>query len=225
MKEIYQIYQELLNQRLIKNYHELINSFASEIINENSKDIFSVDEDTAEMIEHMMGEAGIDEGEVVLIETKPPTTYSKTGATEQRKKLKKIDFELKNKEDITTGFISEKLVVHKEKSDLIKRGKPELAKKVRWVSQDQDGLGFDVLSFNEDGSEKYIEVKTTTLSNVNQPFNISKNEILTSEKKNENFWIYRVYELKSDKPKFYKIQGPVEENFILEATSFLAFKK
>ena len=41
-------------------------------------------------------------------------------------------------------------------------GRPDLAEKVIHVSQiEGDGAGYDIKSFHEDGTVKYIEVKTT----------------------------------------------------------------
>ena len=40
-----------------------------------------------------------------------------------------------------------------------------MANKIEWVSQTQgDGLGFDIHSRNTDGTDRYIEVKSTKLT-------------------------------------------------------------
>jgi hypothetical protein len=112
-----------------------------------------------------------------------------------------------------------------ERAYLSSIGRSDLASKVQWVSRDADGYGYDVLSFDEDGNEKYIEVKTTTLARDKQPFDVSKNEVETSNDKGDQYWIYRIYDLEGDQPKVYKTQGPVEENFDLEPSSFKAYLK
>lgn len=56
-----------------------------------------------------------------------------------------------------------------------------------------DGLGYDILSVEDDGvTERYIEVKTTTGSE-NQPFFFSDNELRVSQQYKEHFYLYRVY--------------------------------
>ena len=55
-----------------------------------------------------------------------------------------------------------------------------------------DGLGYDIFSINDDGSPRYIEVKTTR-GDYNQPFYMSKNEKHFFEEYEDSAFIYRVY--------------------------------
>lgn len=55
-----------------------------------------------------------------------------------------------------------------------------------------DGLGYDISSINDDGSPRYIEVKTTS-GGFNQPFYMSRNERLFFEEYGASAFIYRVY--------------------------------
>ena len=55
-----------------------------------------------------------------------------------------------------------------------------------------DGLGYDISSINDDGSPRYIEVKTTS-GNFNQPFFMSENERRFFEEYGDSAFIYRVY--------------------------------
>jgi hypothetical protein len=55
-----------------------------------------------------------------------------------------------------------------------------------------DGLGYDISSINDDGSPRYIEVKTTS-GGFNQPFYMSKNEKHFFEEYEDSAFIYRVY--------------------------------
>ena len=57
-----------------------------------------------------------------------------------------------------------------------------------------DGAGFDILSLNNNGSQRYIEVKTTK-SGLDSPFYITENErlFLESQKGKEAAFIYRIY--------------------------------
>ena len=49
-----------------------------------------------------------------------------------------------------------------ERTALRTAGRDDLARKVRWVSEeDGDGAGYDIASFAPDGLPRLIEVKTT----------------------------------------------------------------
>tara|TARA_B110000240_G_C13412836_1_gene415944 strand:+ start:71 stop:1093 length:1023 start_codon:yes stop_codon:yes gene_type:complete len=84
------------------------------------------------------------------------------------------------------GKEAEEFVFEQEKKKLMQLNKANLAKKVMNKSH-QLGLGYDILSFDEDGTEKHIEVKA---SNSNQ-FYISDNELEVS-KNDPNYFIYIV---------------------------------
>lgn len=56
-----------------------------------------------------------------------------------------------------------------------------------------DGLGYDILSVEDDGvTKRYIEVKSTTGS-ANRPFFFSDNELRVSQQNREHYYLYRVY--------------------------------
>ena len=68
------------------------------------------------------------------------------------------------------------MVLKMETTHLVQGGYSELAKKVRWISQeDGDGAGYDIRSFDFSGGERLIEVKTTTGGQMT-PFYLSENE-------------------------------------------------
>ena len=59
-----------------------------------------------------------------------------------------------------------------------------------------DGLGYDILSVEDDGiTPRYIEVKTTT-GPLSQAFYYSENELNFSSINNKNYYIYRIYNFK-----------------------------
>lgn len=91
------------------------------------------------------------------------------------------------------GKKGEELVKELEIERLIKEGYPELSSKVTIVS-DNYSLGYDVLSCNNDGSERYIEVKSTTSGLNHGQFYISANELKKS-KELDNYYIYFVFKI------------------------------
>ena len=114
-----------------------------------------------------------------------------------------IEQEQRNK---SIGDSGEELVYKYEKWRLEELGKLSLVKKIEWVSREQgDGAGYDILSKNKDGSDRYIEVKSTTLGKET-PIFFTKRENDFSENNSEHFHLYRVFNLKK-RPKMYQCSG------------------
>ena len=149
------------------------------------------------------------------------TVKKRTGVKKDKFKQLKVynnpEIERKNKD---LGEKGEKFILEYEIDRLNKLGKPELAERIKHVSENNDYAGYDILSFDEDGTERFIEVKTTK-GPVSSDFYISPGELKFS-KENNNYYLYRVYEfdLKNLIGKFFIKKGNVEENFNLIPTQF-----
>ncbi|MBJ7689334.1 DUF3883 domain-containing protein [Weissella confusa] len=92
-----------------------------------------------------------------------------------------------------------------------------------------DGTGYDILSFEDDGRTRYIEVKTTISLDPNEPFYLSPREysFLADHYRLRDAWIARVYGL-------YSVDGPmvdllsaeeVLDDFDFLVTQFKASRK
>ncbi|MDX1477600.1 MAG: DUF3883 domain-containing protein, partial [Saprospiraceae bacterium] len=85
-------------------------------------------------------------------------------------------------------------------------GHDKLATQVEWVSQSEgDGAGFDILSKNFNGSDKYIEVKTTRLGKET-PFFFSRNELRFSQRNRDSYHLYRLFNF-GQKARMFKKLG------------------
>ena len=118
------------------------------------------------------------------------------------------------------GVLAEKIVL-KSEIDFLSRDFPELADKVRLVSNNPK-LGFDILSFETDGKQKQIEVKAISVNRNTKSFIITRNEFSKS-KTYSNYYVYCVTELNSDKPKIIRIKNPDFENnndFLIEPLTY-----
>lgn len=76
-----------------------------------------------------------------------------------------------------------------------------------------DGLGYDILSVEDDGvTKRYIEVKTTT-GGETQPFFFSDNELRVSKQYKDHYYLYRVYDFdeKSKSGELKIKQGCLED--------------
>jgi len=120
------------------------------------------------------------------------------------------------------GNKGEQYIIEYEIERLTQANKAELADKIKHISLVNDAAGYDILSFNEDGTERYIEVKTTK-GPIGTDFFISPGEISFS-KVNKEYYIYRVFEFLSEKMtgKIYIKKGDVEINFNLKPLQFKA---
>ncbi len=108
---------------------------------------------------------------------------------------RKIDWDSINKTKKITGLKGEEIVLEMEKSYLNSIGRQDLSENVKHVSKDiGDGLGYDILSYFEDGQEKYIEVKSSNRAN-NNSFYISQNELEFMKNYKYNSVIYRIFNI------------------------------
>ena len=89
------------------------------------------------------------------------------------------------------GDAGELFVLENEKRKLIDIGRPDLAEMVEHTAAKNDGMGYDIKSFDAEGNTMYIEVKTTK-GKCDSTFYVSESERLFSQK-NSNFYLYRVY--------------------------------
>jgi hypothetical protein len=132
------------------------------------------------------------------------------------------DYAVVEKANRNLGWAGEKLVVEYEKEALRKLGRPDLASRVRHVSaKEGDGAGYDVLSFQPDGKELYIEVKTTC-GTITSEFYVSPNEVAFSRHHADRYELRRLY--KYDKRlgscRFFSIYGDLAAHFELTPTEF-----
>lgn len=134
-----------------------------------------------------------------------------------------IDFENQNKRNRKLGEHGESVVLKFEKDFLIKNNRPDLAEKIRQISKEDVSAGYDILSYEVNGKEKYIEVKSTNSSpSGSASFLISTNEY-TKAREIENYYIYVVFDARSFNPKVWPIKNPISlegKGLSLSPTSF-----
>lgn len=127
---------------------------------------------------------------VHLEELLPPESFFSTP--------RKIDWDALNKTRKLHGDLGEVFVYDLEKNYLMKIGRSDLAEKVKHVATEGDGHGYDIKSFNKDGSEKYIEVKATN-SSIGSSFNLSKNEFNFLQTHLNNTVVYHVHNVNNER--------------------------
>lgn len=134
----------------------------------------------------------------------------------------RIDFAQRDARNRVMAKLGEEFVVQLERHRLLIAGRDDLAQRVQWVAQTiGDGLGYDVLSFDDvDESEKLIEVKTTGLGKF-FPFYVTINEVRCSEDMTEQFHLFRVFDF-ARQPRAYILTGSLRTTCTLEPIQFRA---
>ena len=119
------------------------------------------------------------------------------------------------------GLAGEHFALRYEQWRLSQLGVGQLADRVRHVSVEQgDGLGFDIQSFETDGRDRFIEVKTTTFGD-RTPFFVSSNEVRFAREAGQQFRVYRLFDFKAA-PRLFELKGPIEAHCRLDPTTFRA---
>ena len=119
------------------------------------------------------------------------------------------------------GLAGEELVLRYEQERLSRAGQDRLASKIIHISAiESDSRGFDILSYETDGRERLIEVKTTRFGALT-PFFASRNEVEVSERRNKDYQLYRVFKF-SEQPKLFLLPGSMRRTCELDPLSFAA---
>jgi Domain of unknown function (DUF3883) len=152
----------------------------------------------------------------------PPTLTGDPIPERLRRLVRKFDPVERDLRNRSLGNAGEAFVVDLERRQLSEADRPDLARKVRWISaEDGDGAGYDVLSFNRGGDERLIEVKTTNGS-ARTPFFLSRNECDLATERPTDWQIYRVH-LFAKSPRIFTISPPLEKTVRLTPETWRAF--
>jgi hypothetical protein len=138
--------------------------------------------------------------------------------------IRKFDPAARDQLNRALGRAGEERIVEFERRALVAIERPDLARKVRWVSEEEgDGAGYDILSFSPSGAERLIEVKTTRGSNTT-PFYLTRNENDVATERPDAFRLYRLYNF-SKRPGLFTLTPPLEQVLQLEPMTFRASLK
>lgn len=198
------IYDEICENLINESYMNVVNN----VVN-NMDPSFIIAEEANKMIEKaLLDESGTDDAEITtlsLIDIPEPLKSNKFSSM-SRKTVKKIDYDKKARTNARNGLLGEELVLSYEEDRLKKMGREDLAQKIKWVSKEDDGTGYDIISYDVEESgkviEKYIEVKSTEGKEKNIFF-VSANELDVFNKLGERYFIYRVCNVKSKHPELF----------------------
>lgn len=132
-----------------------------------------------------------------------------------------IDFAAIDAQNRALGERGEEFVFKVEKAKLVSLGREDLSLRIERTAQIHGPeAGYDIKSFSEDGSEIFIEVKTTN-GNQNTPFLITANEVRASEEIGKSYRLYRVFDF-SKQPKIYVLNGSIKDSCSLDPRVYSA---
>lgn len=155
----------------------------------------------------------------------PPPTLSNQPPPQELEQMlhiaRKFDVAGRDARNRALGRAGEERVLAHERASLRAAGRDDLARKVRWVSQeDGDGAGYDIASFSRDGRSRLIEVKTTN-GWERTPFYISSNELEVAEENRSAWCLFRLWNFARE-PRAFELYPPLDAHVSLTATTFRA---
>ena len=155
----------------------------------------------------------------------PPPTMSNQPPPQELDQMlniaQKFDVAGRDERNRALGRAGEERVLTHERAALKSAGRDDLARRVRWVSEeDGDGAGYDIASFAPDGRPRLIEVKTTN-GWERTPFHISRNELAVAGERRSEWRLFRLWNF-SREPKAFELHPPLDAHVSLTATSFQA---
>jgi len=134
--------------------------------------------------------------------------------------LRNVNYLEREARNSSLGLAGENFVLDVEHRRLWELGLRSLAERIEHVAKTQgDGLGYDIVSYNADGRERLIEVKTTTFGSMT-PFFASAKEVSVSDSRQE-FCLYRVFKFR-ETPRIFSRAGPLRESCTLDPVQFRA---
>jgi Domain of unknown function (DUF3883) len=135
---------------------------------------------------------------------------------------RRIDFAERDARNRRLAKLGEEFVLEVERRRLIEARRDDLARRVEWVSETRgDGVGYDILSFNQNTDiEMLIEVKTTGAPKYTS-FYVSRNEVRCSEAMRDQYHLYRLFNF-SAIPGLYALHGSLRDTCYLDPTQYEA---
>ncbi|WP_246773992.1 DUF3883 domain-containing protein [Bradyrhizobium diazoefficiens] len=157
----------------------------------------------------------------ILVPAPPLRDPGETLTPAVRRLVGKFDPAERDARNRELGKAGERFVVGFERDRLRRAGRDDLANDVRWVSDlDGDGFGYDVKSFEPDGQERLLEIKTTC-GHERTAFWLTRREIDIAAENSEIYRILRVFHFRN-RAQMFEIDPPLEEGLLITPTTFLA---
>ena len=147
----------------------------------------------------------------------PRSVYERRTPPPTPRRVNYLERESRNR---SLGRAGELFVMEVEHRRLWESGARRLAERIDHVAETKgDGYGYDIVSFEANGRERFIEVKTTAFGSMT-PFFASAKEVAVSEEL-PTFHLYRVFKFRDD-PKIFTLAGSLRQACALEPIEYRA---
>lgn len=164
---------------------------------------------------------GFAESQGLFVGAPPPLLPVAPRRAEIERLVRKFDPVERDFRNRKLGRDGEEMIFNFERQRLQKLDRPDLARKVKWISEELgDGAGYDILSFDAKGRERLLEVKTTVGADVT-PFYITRNELSVAEERPDAFRLCRVFDF-TEHPRMFELAPPLEKFVHLAPLSYKA---
>lgn len=132
-----------------------------------------------------------------------------------------VDYLAKEQRNRSLAMAGESFVLTFERCRLRAEGAAMYAEYIEHGSAEHgEAPAYDILSYDADGGERYIRVKTTRFRKET-PFDLTSHELAMSRAYGSRYWIYRVFDFR-DRPALYMLNGPPADRFRLQPTEYRA---
>lgn len=157
-----------------------------------------------------------------LVETSPPPLLSAKPIDPKLERIaRRYNQAERDFQNRATGSLGEEFIFNNERDRLSKAGRSDLADRVEWTAREKgDGVGYDIRSFNHEGHDRLIEVKTTT-GGDRTPFFITKTEYDVAHQNPETWRLVRLFNLGKE-PSFFRLRPPLLGNLHLVVDTWRA---
>lgn len=138
-----------------------------------------------------------------------------------RRLVSRYDPAERDERNRSLGRAGERMVIEFERQRLLRAGRDDLAAKVRWVSDlDGDHLGYDIRSFEPDGEERLMEVKTTN-GHARTRFWLSANQCEVAASNSDTYRVRRVYHFRNG-VQMFDVKPPLDASLLMKADKYVA---
>jgi hypothetical protein len=166
--------------------------------------------------------------DILAVLTVPPRAPNEVAAAREVREQRairplpfQVDYLARESRNRSLGAAGELFAFRYEQARLTALGKGSLAARVEHTSRTRgDGAGYDILSYEANGAERLVEVKTTKYGQET-PFYVSANEVRVSETHAEQYHVYRLFAFCRD-PRLYALAGSIRTTCQLSPTTFVA---
>ena len=154
----------------------------------------------------------------------PPTVSNRPppkGLDHMLAVARKFDSAGRDERNRALGRAGEERALAYEKSTLTAVGRTDLAKRVKWVSEEEgDGAGYDIASFSPEGRTRLIEVKTTN-GWERTPFHLTRNELAVANERSREWCLLRLWNFARE-PRAFELRPPLDAHVSLCPTIYEA---